>query len=350
MKYREIDELLSNHDFPVQDRKVLIGRLRKIIERFDSLPQNRDGRGVRHNVRKLERTTIKHVASAVRFSRNHADPQIRHKAKEFLRSIPHQSLAPLAIRASSFIGTVRKSSRRLKEQRRQENGRVIAITEAISLEEVRSLTLLLKVGKKLRLCVGNLEMARSCLEDIRDESEEYWILRYEEDIAGLLRVRCRQHTQARIGRRATAKVSRIITECNGAENAPLVLSHEVALKILNCLKIDQIDAESFALVGAIPIFLDENIKYPIPEPLCDGTQCHHVWRTKNHVVIATSKKPLVGNDRFVASKTQWSYFFLNTSHEWEELLYSNHLDLGMVLKLTLDVPEFYQVMTEIRGL
>ena len=349
MKHREVDKLLQNQDLPHYDRQKLINRLSKTIEHNEQQPQNRDGRGVRQSVRKLERTTVKHVASALRFSQNHADPHIRHKAKEFLRSIPHHSFPTLATRASSFMGIARKASRRLKEQSRQKNGRVIAITETLSLEEVRSLTLLQRVGKLLRLCVSDYSTARNELEDVLDGSEELWVVRYLEDIAGLLRVRCRQSPWTRRGRCATDAESRVITECNGYDNAPLVLSHDVALKILKCLQINQIDAETFALVGAFPIFLDDDIKHPIPEPICDGTKRHHVWRTKNHVVIATSKKHRVENNKFFGSKMQWSYFLLNNQNDWDELVYTNHLDLGKVMNLMLDVPGFDKAMKQIRS-
>lgn len=349
MKHREVDKLLQNQDLPHCERQKLINRLSKTIEHNEQHPQNRDGRGVRQSVRKLERTTIKHVGSALRFSKNHADPQIRHKAKEFLRSIPHHSFPTLATRASSLMGIARKASRRLKEQSRQKNGRRIALTETLSLEEVRSLTLLQRVGKRLRLCVSDYSTARNDIEDVLDGYEELWVVRYQEEIAGLMRVRCNQRTWARRVRRVTDADSRKITECNGCDNAPLVLCHDVALKILKCLQINQIDAETFALVGAFPIFLDDNIKHPIPEPICDGTKRHYVWRTNNHVVIATSKKHRVESNKIFSSKVQWSYFLLNNQNDWDETVCTNHLDLGKVMNLILEVPGFDQAMKKIRS-
>lgn len=348
MKHREVDELLQNQELPTKERQQLITRLRKVMEPYEIQPQNRDGRGVRHRVRKLERTTVRHIASALRFSQHHPDPQIRHKAKEFLRSIPHHSFPTLATRASAFMGVARKASRRLKEQRRQESGRVVVITESLSLEEVRSLTMLRKVGKKLRMCVAKLNIARSRLEHVRDGTEELWVVRFEDGIVGLLSVSC-ERTPA--GRRHGLSDTdwRTITECNGFDNESFVLSHDVALEILKRLQINQIDAETFSSVGAFPIFLHESIKYPIPMPIMDGNEWHYVWRTKHQVVIATSKRRPVSNDKFVASKMHWSRFSLKTSDQWNNHFFSNYLEIGKVLTLILKSPGFYSVISELRG-
>ena len=302
-------------------------------------------------MRKLERTTVKHVASALRHSRHHADPQIRHAAKELIRSIPHHSFAPLATRASTFVGKVQKSSRRLKDRHRQESGRIIVASQSIKLEEVRSLTLLQRVGKRLHLCVSSLSRARSYLEDVRDGSEELWVLRAEEDILGLLRISydfTRSYSRRR-NRRMTNTRQRVVAECKGYDNEPLYLCQEVALQILQCLDVDHVDAETFSQVGAFPILLQENIYRPIPEPLCDGTEWYYVWRTFDQLLIASSTKAPSRKAKFDASNMKWSYFLLDSANEWEDPTYENHINLGKLMNLSLDVSGFHGILCDVRG-
>lgn len=351
MKYREVDELLQNQDLPHEERQKLINQLRKTIEQNELLPQNRDRRGVRQSVRKLARTTVKHIGSALRHRKHHADPQIRHAAKELIRSIPHDSFAPLASRASIFVGKVQKSSRRLNDRQRQENGRVIVASQAIELEEVRSLNLLQRVGKLLHLCVSNHSRARTYLENVRDGSEELWVLRVEEDILGLLRISY-DYTRAyrrRRTRRVTSTRQRVIAECKGFDNEPLYLSQDVALLILQSLNVDQVNAETFSQVGAFPILSREDIYQPIPKPLCDGTEWYYVWRTLDQLLIASSTNEPSRNAEFDASNMQWSQFLVDSANEWDDPTYENHINLGKLMNLSLEVPGFHSVLCDVRG-
>lgn len=351
MKHHEVDELLQNQDLPHHERQKLINRLKTTIEHNELLPQNRDGRGVRQSVRKLERTTVRHIGRALRHSKLHEDPQIQHAAKELIRSIPHLSFAPLAERASTFMGKVQKSSRRLKEQRRQASGQIIEVTGSVKLEEVRCVTFLQRVGKRLQLCVSDHSIARQHIDDIRNGSDELWVVRVEENVVGLLRIcfeRASSHRRRR-SRRITSSRQRTIAECEGFDNETLYLSRDIALKILQCLNIDHVEAETFSQVGAFPILLQEDTYQPIPEPLREGSESHYVWRTRDHLLIATSAKQPWTKARFEASKMKWSYFWLDSDNEWVGSIYENHITLGKLLNLALHEPGFDRVLREIRG-
>lgn len=351
MEQREIDAILRNHKLSYNERQRVINQLRQIIEDNELLPQNRDGRGVRLSVRKLERTTVKHVGSALRYSRTHPDPQIRHVAKELIRSIPHHSFTVLAARASAFAGKVQKSFRRLKERSRQESGRIMEVSPSVKLEEVRSMTFLISVGKRLHLCVSDPSTARYVLELTLDGSQEFWVLRDEENFLGLLQVSNeRTHgDRRRRNRKITRTRERVIAECNGYDNETLDLSQEVASKILRCLNVDRVETESFLQVGAFPILLREDIYKPLPEPLYDGSEWYYVWRTFDQLLIAATTQKPSRNTQFDASKMKWSQFLLDSDNEWGDPICENHINLGKLINLSIEVPGFHRVLCEVRG-
>lgn len=348
MKHHEIDELIKNYDIPTEERQELIRRLRESIQQNESEPQNRDGRGVRHNVRKSERTTVKHIGSALRLRRQHQDVQIRHEAKKLLRSVPHhKNFALLVVKASTFMGRVRKSSRRLNEQQRQKRGRVLDVSHSLRLEEIRTVTLLQKVGKHLSLCVRCPHTARRYLNDVLDGSGELWVVHLEGNIVGLLQVHIERIRTPR-HRRTPSDSQRTIEQCNSHDNNPLELGRHIALDVLKCLEIDHVEAETFFEVGAFPIFLREEINQPMSEPIFDGTESHYIWRTEDCITIATSETRLDRKDKFFPSKVKWSNFRLKSPHAWEELEYLNHLHVGKILNHVLTVPSFYREVSAIR--
>jgi len=342
LKYREIDELLNNHDVPTNERHQLINCLIAMIQQYENQPQNRDGRGVRNSLRRRERTTIKHIGSALRLRQKHPDPQIQHEAKKLLRSIPHNNFSIISNRASMFMGRVRKASWRLNEQRRQAKGRVIVVSASLTLVEIQSLSLLLKVGKHLSLCVKNLDTARNYFNDVLDGSDELWVVKLKGEIAGLMQV-----CMGRRRRRTGIEFQRILEICNGSHNDPLKFGRTVALKILKCLHIDKVNAETFTRVGAFPLFLREDIDSSLPEPILVGTELHFVWRSRDSIAIATLEKKQFRDEKFNSSKKKWSYLCLQGKNRWEDWdCMTNHLNIGEVLHLVLSTPNFYQVTSK----
>ncbi|MXZ54663.1 MAG: hypothetical protein F4227_06110 [Gammaproteobacteria bacterium] len=338
MKYREIDELLRNHDLPTNEKHQLISRLMAMIQQYETQPQNRDERGVRHGLRRRERTTIKHIGSALRLRRKHPDPQVQHEATKLLRSIPHNNFSLLSIRASMFMGRVRKASWRLNEQKRQAKGREIVVSKFITLLEVRSLSLLLKVGKQLSLCVRKVDAARDYLNEVFEGSEELWVVQLKGQIAGLLQVSNRRR------RRTSAnETQRILEQCSSSHNDPLKLTRTKALKVLKLLHIDRVNAETFTQVGAYPIFLREDIDHSVPEPISVGNELHFVWRNRDSIAIATLEKKQYKNEKAISSSMKWSYLCMQGKNKWEDMDYmANHLNIGEVLHLVLSTPNFYQ--------
>ena len=352
MKRHEIDMLIGDCDVLLKERRVLIDRLKNAIERYKNQPQIRDGRGIKHCVRKRLCKTVRRLGFLLRVSNHHPDPQIRHKAKKLLRSIPHhREFDTLKRQTSALVISALQSSRRL---RLQANGRNIAVTASLHLEEVRSSSMLQQVGSHLDLCVRHPSEAHSYFGQVLCGKMELWVVKRAEKIVGLLRVDVsfkRDNDWDYIGEtpHERSDYSRKISECETFENEDLRLGHLVALKIVKCLQIEQVYARTFSQIGAYPMFLYDEIKQPIPEPVFDGNEWHYVWRTTYHMVIASAKKKLDEQDRFYYSKMKWSYFQSEPNNEWADPCFSNYLHSGDLLKLVLNCPDMYRLTNKIRG-
>ena len=219
---------------------------------------------------------------------------------------------------------------------------MIVVSKSLTLVEVRSLSLLLKVGKQLSLCVKDVETARHYLNDVLDGSEELWVIELNGERVGLLQV-----SMGRRRRRTVNEAQRTLEECCGAHNDPLCLSRKVALRVLKLLHIDHVNAETFARVGAYPIFLRQDINHTVPEPISVGTDFHFVWRARDSIAIATLKKEEFKDKRFISANMKWSYLCLRGKDRWEDMDFmANHLNIGEVLHLVLSTPNFYQVTSK----
>ena len=368
MKFNEIDKLIKQTHLAKEWRSKLIGYLEQSSEYFESLPQNRDGRGVRHKIHRQVAKTIRHIDSALKMRKQHQDPQVRHRAEKLLRSIPHhqKNFQTLASLASRFRGTVNSASFKLNEQIRQKNARQVDISSSLSLQEVHSKSLLQKVGRQLSLCVANGYDADQYMGDVKEGSIELWIICKAQEVVGVLQVDIEARQMQRIRRRQQSRrepscpvVERTITECNGYNNEPLELSRNVALKILESLQINNVSVTTFSRVGAFPMFLQEDLRQMVPEPIFDGEELHYVWKVTDCITIATSSKQTFKQERFVHSKMKWSGFKLQPKEsfreeedtekhlkEWLRLGYENYLSVGSLLNLALTNPSFYRVLSK----
>ncbi len=353
MKRHEIDDLIGDYDVLLQDRRVLIDRLRNAIDRYKTQPQNRDGRGIKHSVHKRLSRTVRRLGYLLHLSLQHPDSQIRHQIKKFLRSIPHhREFNPLE---SQTLALMNKALKVLRRHRLQTNSRVIDVSNSLQLKEVNSSSMLQKVGTHLDVCVGHRSEAQDHFDDVLIGKSELWVFVRAEEVVGLMRIYNeykRDEDYVFLGDSCTdpSVFSRQIVECKSFKNDTLRLSHRVAMKIVKFLQIDQVHAGTFSQVGAYPMFLCEGIMQPIPEPVFDGTQWHYVWRTTYHMVIASAKKKLVEADKFNHSKMKWSYFQSEPNNDWSDDWNTNSfLSKGDLLKLILNFPSMYRLANDIRG-
>ncbi|MXZ54662.1 MAG: hypothetical protein F4227_02030 [Gammaproteobacteria bacterium] len=351
MKRHEIDNLIGNYDVLLKDRQVLIDCLRNAIDRFKTQPQNRDGRGIKHCVRKRLCKSVRRLGFLLHLSSEHPDPQIRYRVNKLLRSIPHHNgFSTLERQTASLVAKALEASRRLQLQA---DGRTIAVTRSLQLEEVRTCSMLQQVGAHLRLCVRHPSEAHRHFDQVLYGKMELWVVKRAEKIVGLMRVdiEYKRDDWGYVGEppHEPSDYSRQIADCESFDNKDLRLSHRIALEIVKCLQIDQVYAWTFSQIGAYPMFLLEEIKQPIPEPLFDGTEWHYVWRTTYHMVIASAKKKLAELNRFNYSKMKWSYFQSEPNNDWADPCLSNYLHTGDLLKLILNCPNMNRITNDIRG-
>lgn len=353
MKRHEIDDLIGDYDVLLKDRRVLIDRLRNAIDRYKTQPQNRDGRGIKHSVRKSLCKTVRRLGFLLHLSSEHPDPQIRLKVSKLLRSIPHhQEFDTLERQTSALVSKALESSRR---HRLRTDNRVINVTKGLQLEELSSSSSLQRVGSHLGVCVRHSSVAHKYFRQVLCGELELWVVKRKGKVVGLISVEIECKIEEDCGfvgepPEEPINYSRVMDDCASFDNKVLCLSHTIAKKILKLLEIEHVCARTFSQVGAFPIFLFEDVLQPIPEPLFDGVQWHYVWRTTYHMVIASTKKKPVKNDGFKYSKMKWSHFQSEPDNDWVYDCYtSGFLSRGDLLKLVLNFPSMYRLANDIRG-
>lgn len=337
----EIDRLLKNHDLPTNERQQLIKFIEKMTGQYEStLDMCRDD--IRNNVLSYEQSTIKDIARTLQFRKKHPDPKIRHKASKLIRSLPHDTLATFNKRALSFL----KRAAKTNDKRRQQDAHNLMITESLNAIEVRSLSLLRKVGKQLKLCFSSSRMAHYYLQRVQSGKEEFWVLCRDEAFIGILTVQRFKHPQEFSIDDNPAKA----LELTGVDHEKVDITHDEALKIIEILNIKQITTRTFHRFGAFPILRDASVKYPIPNPVSDGTQIHHIWYTRHNIVVASCPEDSASHDDWLnVSSTKWAAFTKNADGEWREFeLFCEHFNLTTIFQLLINDPDFAKVFHNVR--
>ena len=335
MKKELIQEFTQSY-ISVEETEKTVSLLEKKIKLHESQKANRDGRGVRHQVRKQVHKTTSHLKNAFRHRESHPDPTIRHAAAKLIRKIPHLAFEKLTVEASAFRGKLSKNTQRYNERRRQEGARIIPISHSLSLKEVRSLVELMSVGKTLENCVGRRFQADRYMRAVDQKTSELWILLRNGRVYGLMEIEI-DHDEA----------TRSIEECNTLRNESASLSHDEAMEILGKLQVTNVDDEAFARVGAYPAFLLTNVMYPLPSPIEIDRKWHFVWGTKNEIIVATTNwNPHSKDNKFLPEKLKWSQFS-EDENEYRSP-FSSFLSEGELLKIVLQSREFREALEDIR--
>ena len=327
------------HEVQVTDEEKarLIRHLGRSVTQYESQPQHRDHRGVRSEIRQRVKKTLRQLKNALHHRDHHSDVVIRRQAKKLVGSVAHLPFEELAVKSSSLVGAMHKSSHREKEKLRQEEGRILNISQTLQVEEVRSVTRLQSVGRTNQLCVSKLSVARVYLKKIHAAQSELWIIRREGRDIGLLELHLRL---------LDGNETRTIYQCNTFGNECLHLRHAEAMKILRKLRVTESDVGTFTNVGALLIFLQGEVKRPLPLPVLVGEERYYVWRSKDQIAIATTTEKTSRTRKFIAAKMRWSYFHKSGGH-WVEY-WMNYLSLGQVIELMLESPRIRHALLKIR--
>ena len=326
----QLTEKFTQEYISAEERRRTVSTLEKKIKQYESEPGNRDGRGVRYQVRKRVKKTTDHLKNAFRHRENHPDSTIRHAAGKLIKRIHHDTFEELAEAASAFRGKLCQSTRRQNEKRRQEQAQYIPISKSLTLKEVCSLKELMSIGKTLQVCVGYREDALDCMRSVKEGESELWTLLREGQVFGLMEIQVKR------------KGTKSIEECNTFKNENADLSHDEAMEILRKLHVTDIDHGSFAFVGAYPVFLHRKVRDPLPNPVQVDEEWHFVWRTENELVLASTDRKPRSKDKFFPEELNWSQFSENRNGYRET--YGNFLSIERLLKIVLQSREFRDVL------
>ena len=308
--------------------------LERKITKYESEKRNRDGRGVRNEIRNQVKKTTRQLKHVFRHRESHADSTIRHAAAKLIRKIPHLTFEELADATSGFWGTLHKNGIQRNEKRRQKGARIIPISNTLSLKEVRSVAELMSVGKTLENCVSWRDQARRYMRSMEQGSSELWVLLRDKRVYGLMEIDLYY------------KNSRSISECNTYENENADLSHDEAMQVLRELRITNSDVESFASVGAYPAFLHTDVRDALPDPIEIDQTWYFVWRIEKEIVVASTERSPHYKDKFLPEELNWSRF--RESKKKIRGAHRNSLSKGRLLKILYQSSEFREALDETR--
>ena len=330
----DLTQKFSQPYISAEERRKTVSVLEQKIAQYESDPRNRDGRGVRHKIRKLVDKTTSHLKHAFWHRENHPDSTIRHEAGVLIKKIFHLEFQKLSVEASAFRGKLSKSTQREKEKRRQEQAQVIPISNSLVLKEVCTTRQLTSIGKTLQNCVGNRSEAHYYMDSVKQGKSQLWTLLRDGEVCGLMNIEVKHW-----GRKS-------VEECSTFGNEYAVLSHDEAMEILRKLQITNVEAESFALVGAYPVLLNSSVRDPLPNPIKVDRKWHYIWRTEGQLTLATTSRHPRAKRKFRPEKLNWSQFS-KSGNEYHGP-FCNYLSDSQLLGIVLQSREFREALEDIR--
>ena len=234
--------------------KQAAGNVPKLIEAFEAQPENRAGRRVRKPVRKAVRRTLAHLSSAARHVGD--DSASRAEARRMVRFAGCcDDFTALERQASKYRGRHNKIVRGINDRKAREGAREIWLDDDHSLLEVRTVSQLRSVGKRLRNCIGG-GLGSDYRDALRRGESEFWALRYERKDVGLL---------------AIDTDSRVIEECLGADNEPLGWERHLFLELQRALDASGDQISEMFESGSFSLF--------VHQPKLRATRLHFGERT-----------------------------------------------------------------------
>ena len=243
----------------------------KLIEAFEAQPENRAGQRVRKSVRQAVRRTLAHLASA---ARHVGDGSVsRAEARKLIRFAGCcDDFIELERRASRYRGLHNRIARGINDRKAREQAREIWLDDDHSLLEVKTVSQLRSVGKRLRNCVSG-QLGGDYWDALRQGGTEFWALRLQEECVGLLSIDVE---------------TRKIEECAGADNDPVDWERRWLLELQRALSAAGDEIEEFVDSGAFSLFARQPSLRPAPVQV--GKRTHQVWSTKEELIICDDRK------------------------------------------------------------
>ena len=243
----------------------------KLIQAFEEQPENRAGRRVRKPVRKSVRRTLTHLSSAARHVGGGSAS--RAEARRLIRYAGCcDDFTALEREASRYRGRHNKIMRGINDRKAREAAREIWLDDDHSVLEVRTVSHLRSVGKRLRNCIGG-ELGSDYRDQLRQGESEFWALRRQGKHVGLLEV----DTE-----------SRRIKECLGMANEPVGWKRGLFLELQRAVDADGDHVDEFIESGAFNLFVHQpNLR---PALLHIGERTYQVWNSGGVLILCDDRK------------------------------------------------------------
>lgn len=304
--------------------KRATSKLQRKIEEFHEAPENRDGRGVKTQVKQISTKTLKHLVRAQKICETDSDPQIRKLARRLVKASYHVNFEMLVELARTFCGQVNKHTETVRERKRREHMReVIPVSERHTVEKITTSKFLKSVGTKLHNCLRHPRGDGGRYHHLlRNGMSEYWLLSKRSAPLCVIEI---------------DTLKRTIETCEGIGGSTPELSRSLALNICEKLEVSGDDAEAFAQVGAFRIFQHVN---EISDPL--------EIKLENRILkIWVNESELVIKDRSTKSeKEQWSKFEKTDGHYSSSWM--SEMNEGELLTLAIKFDELRNVLQRVQ--
>lgn len=311
-------EILQTTGLDPRCIKQAAGNVPKLIKAFEAQPENRAGRRVRKPARKAVRRTLTHLSSAARHVGDGSAS--RAEARRLIRYAGCcDDFTALERRASQYRGRHNKIVRGINDRKAREQARELWLDDNHSVLEVKTLSHLRSVGKRLRNCIGG-ELGADYRDALRRGESEFWVLRCLGEDVGLL---------------AIDTESRRIEECAGVANEPVGWEQDLFLELQSVLSATGDQIEEFIDSGAFSLFVHQPNLYPVPVQIDKRT--YQVWSSIGELIVCDDRE-------------RWSRFRLALRRRRElpscEATYGSALDADQLVCLVAVSPVLAEVIAQ----
>lgn len=359
-EHSRIQSLLESIELnwrPIGQVAVMPKRFIESIDRYGQQDENRDGRGTKHEIIQEVRRTLKHLQKALKRVGS-TDRAIAQLARRLLKSLQHANdFGETVVNASKFAGEVQKLGIRNAKKRvvcdpiEYECGEIPGAGKFV-LRRICSVNELIKVGRKLSLCVAKSDyIGRYHHARLKNRETEYWALDLESEPIGLLNVE-------------EDEDGRVIEEFQGAhgdepdaiaKDGESILPWRALLRnMLSSLNADPQNLECFTSVGLFQSLATRSAQESYQSVVIGG-QYYRVWRFEDEVITAAFKGRT--RDLSYGQDVKWSRFVRepksegmfgrrksNTEFEWElKGSHAGSLDVGDLLDLLVRSRDLYNI-------
>ena len=260
-------ELLSTEEGPAPKAFM------RTCQAWLASPNNRDGRGTKSKVIKDACRASRRFRQALSATRNHDDVTIRREARRTVTAAKHHDFPHMHRQLRKLHRRIKRVNRRSADKLRQAEERTIGLNHHFELHELRAVSSLRRVGRALENCTSNERIARRYCKRY-----EMWVLRERDQRKPLYLL-------------AVNRATRETEEFEGENSSTPQLKRNLALQIINVLKISADEEEAFAKVGAFQAFAECRDEQPTVEPVQVGSRRYWMWVLcrggRTEIIIAT---------------------------------------------------------------